>query len=155
MPYSDKRYIKFFGALSNDSISLTGFSSNFIFKAVYFFSIYKYRKISDTHQKPISYSLSCINLSIIIAVVSFALFPSFPVQCRTGEFSKGEKNDSVKAITSSSGLLLTMFSLDWLSPDISGSENNTVLVLDLIKRVTQASHWWKEFQSKRGIFIAW
>jgi len=57
---------------------------------------------------------------------------------KESENSAKEKNDFViKTTTCSSGLLLTIFCL---KPDFSGPENNTVLILDLVKTLLFRPH---------------
>lgn len=71
------------------------------------------KKILVAHQKSISCSLCCVKRSVSVAFVSYTLFPLCTVQCRIGKFSNWEKKSYIfKNITSSSGLLLIIFSLD-------------------------------------------
>lgn len=48
--------------------------------------------------------------------------------------------------------MLTIFSLDWLSPDFSGSENDAVLVLDLVKTLLLKPHTAERNFSTKEIF---
>lgn len=88
------------------------------------------------------FSVPCVVSSSPSLQWWFHLLYSLHSQCNVElENSAKWRNYSViKTITSSSGLLLTIFSLGWPSPDFSGSENNSVLVFDLGKTLLLRPH---------------